>query len=117
MVDEQGKERLYNVAFDLNHVQKSVVWDGVIVKESMWAYAREHSVKQKMRECHEDIIESRDPYKTKEYIKELTDRFSETKLYEQFISHIWEPTDEDEADAEREALAESADLAANVGLL
>jgi len=117
LVDEQGKERFYNVAFDLNHVQKSVVWDGVIVKESMWAYAREHSVKQKMRECHEDIIESRDPYKTKEYIKELTDRFSETKLYEQFISHIWEPTDEDEADAEREALAESADLAANVGLL
>ncbi len=117
LVDENAKDRFYNVAFDVQPVQKSVVWEGVIVEESMWAYAREHAAKQKMRECYEDIIEGRDPHKVEEHAAHLTDKFSKEKLYEQFVSHIWQPNDEDVADIEREALTESADLAANVGLL
>jgi glycosyltransferase involved in cell wall biosynthesis len=117
LIDDNVKERFYNVAFDLNRVQKSVVWEGVIVEESMWAYAREHAAKQKMRECYEDIIKGKDPYLTEQLAEHLSHKFSEDKLYEQFVSHIWQPNNEDVADMEREALAESADLAANVGLM
>ena len=55
LTDEEGKEHFYNVAFDLQPVQDNVVWDGVIIKESMWAYAREQSAKEKMRLCYDNL--------------------------------------------------------------
>ena len=50
-----GKNRFYNVDFDLQPVQDNVVWDGVLIKDSMWAYAREQSAKQQMRKCYYDL--------------------------------------------------------------
>ena len=47
-------DKCLKVKHSLGPVQKSAVWDGVIVKASMWAYAREHSAKEKMRECFND---------------------------------------------------------------
>ena len=44
----------YNVAFDLQQVPENAVWEGVIVADSMWAYPRENSAKEKMRECYND---------------------------------------------------------------
>ena len=84
LVDAEGREQFYNVAFDLQPVQKEVVWDGVIVAESMWAYARESSAKEQMRLCYQKDKEQR-------YINRacsLAERFSEQVMYENFVSQI-----------------------------
>jgi len=84
LVDEDGKENFYNVSYDLKQVQKEVVWKGVIVEDSMWAYAREGSAKQQMRECYKQTTAERDLT----YAQNLSERFSEEKMYEKFVSLI-----------------------------
>jgi glycosyltransferase involved in cell wall biosynthesis len=84
LVDAKGQEQFYNVAFDLQPVQKEVVWDGVITGDSMWAYAREGSAKEQMRACFESNT------KRDDYAQQLNERFSEQAMYRQFASHIYE---------------------------
>jgi glycosyltransferase involved in cell wall biosynthesis len=81
---EDGKENFYNVAFDLNPVQEAAVWKGVILKDSMWAHARENSAKEKMRECYNDAKEGK-LEKYSQYADTLAERFDEDKMYAQFI--------------------------------
>ena len=93
LVDDEGKERFYNVAFDINNVQKEAVWDGVIQADSKWAYARENSAKKQMRQCYEDVtnnnIES-----VAAHINFLNDKFDEEKLYAQFVDSVKSVTGE-----------------------
>jgi len=65
---ETGKSEFYNVEYDLQPIPEQVIWEGVIIKDSMWAYPREHSAKQKMRECFANFEEA------KATAKELSDR-------------------------------------------
>ena len=87
--DENNKEGFYNVAFDLNPVQENVVWDGVLIKESMWAYSREHAAKEQMRNCYNDIREQKEDSialnacKFAEYTQE---RFAQEKQYEKMVN-------------------------------
>ena len=103
LVDENGEEHFYNVAFDLQPVQKEVVWDGVITAESMWAYPRETSAKEQMRLCYEQITGVQDNnFRPNDYADQLNARFAKTKMYEKFIEAI---SDEQEVtDDEIEAL-------------
>ncbi len=87
LIDSKGQEQFYNVDFDLQQVQPEVVWDGVIVKESMWAYAKEESAKKQMRSCYENSSRRDD------YASELNTRFSREKQYEIFVSHLNEFTE------------------------
>ena len=84
LVDESGADRFYNVSYDLKHVQKEVVWDKVIVEQSMWAYPREASAKEQMRKCYEE----RDSNTAAEYAEELKIRFSEDNMYANFVRQI-----------------------------
>ena len=84
LVDESGKEQFYNVAFDLQPVQPEVVWDGVLIKESMWAYARESSAKEQMRACYTDITENG----SSKYSNDLTERFAAEKMYKRFVDFL-----------------------------
>jgi glycosyltransferase involved in cell wall biosynthesis len=87
--DENNKEGFYNVAFDLSPVQENVVWDGVLIKESMWAYSREHAAKEQMRNCYNDIREQKEDSialnacKFAEYTQE---RFAQEKQYEKMVN-------------------------------
>jgi len=90
LVDEQGVEHFYSVSYDLNHVQEEAVWKDVLIKESMWAFAREGSYKKNIRQCYEDLTDPKTAKKTlslcKKYAKELKARFTEEKMYAAFIS-------------------------------
>tara|TARA_R100000808_G_C2150885_1_gene159776 strand:- start:1781 stop:3052 length:1272 start_codon:yes stop_codon:yes gene_type:complete len=90
LCDEDRKENFYNVGFDIGPVQEQVIWEGVIIKESMWAYAREQSSKEKMRECYNDIINNAG-YASKaiEYAENLKERFSEQNMYEKFVNNVY----------------------------
>jgi glycosyltransferase involved in cell wall biosynthesis len=92
LVDENGREHFYNVAFDLQQVQKEVVWDGVITADSMWAFPREQSAKQQMRTCYENLnndeIRGTEIIALEQYTKALSERFSPERLYEQFVNLV-----------------------------
>lgn len=91
LVDEDRSEHFYNVSFDLQPVQKEVVWENVLIAESMWAFPREQSAKQKMRQCYEDIINNTDDTfatNASEYAIQLCDRFSAEKMYADFCDGI-----------------------------
>jgi len=87
LVDTKGQDQFYNVAFDLQQVQKEAVWDGVITQDSMWAYAREGSAKEQMRICYADATRRDD------YAEVLQDRFSEPVMYDKFVGEIQKVTE------------------------
>tara|TARA_R110002110_G_scaffold125184_6_gene302913 strand:- start:1678 stop:2952 length:1275 start_codon:yes stop_codon:yes gene_type:complete len=87
LCDETGKEFFYNVAFDINKVSEQVLWEGVIVKDAMWAYPREQSAKEQMRACYTDITAGNKSVAA-EYATKLKKRFSKEKMYEKFVSLI-----------------------------
>ena len=97
LYDEKGKAHFYEVSYDIQPIQKEAVWQDVLMEDSMWAYAREKSAKKQMRQCYEDF--SGDKKKSHKaacarYAKELQKRFSDETLYEQFVSHVYEPDEE-----------------------
>jgi glycosyltransferase involved in cell wall biosynthesis len=94
LCDENGKEHFYNVAFDINRIPQEAVWNGVLVQDSAWSYPREVSAKEKMRECYNDIVENKNlAAQSCEYATALSERFSEEKLYDQFVREVL-PLDE-----------------------
>ena len=84
LVDTEGQEQFYNVAFDLQPVQKEVVWDGVITPDSMWAYARESSAKEQMRACYDHEVAGTTRWDN----SGITERFSQERIYKQFVDEI-----------------------------
>tara|TARA_R100000664_G_C2760058_1_gene150678 strand:- start:13758 stop:15035 length:1278 start_codon:yes stop_codon:yes gene_type:complete len=103
LIDESGDEHFYNVSFDMQPVQKEVVWDGVLIAESMWAFPREQSAKQKMRECYENLTEVETASYTKKaadaYAERLQENFNLEKMFQKFIGLI-EPYASDEENFE-----------------
>jgi glycosyltransferase involved in cell wall biosynthesis len=97
LIDTERKEHFYNVSFDLQPIQKEVVWENVLMAESMWAFPREQSAKQKMRLCYEDVtnkVEQSISAGACEYSLELHNRFSSEKMYDNFTSHLKEYVEE-----------------------
>ena len=94
LVDEEGVEHFYNVAFDLQPVQDNVVWENVLIKESLWAYPREQSAKEKMRLCYEVLrtehIETRRVRlnEAMEYAEKLHERFASEKQYKKIVDSV-----------------------------
>ena len=89
LVDENGKEFFYNVSFDINQIPEQVVWEGVLIKESMWAYPRESSAKEQMRKCYDNILSGKNMYSA-EYAEQLKERFSAEKMYKKFVELVYE---------------------------
>ena len=112
MVDEKGKEHFYNVNFDLQPIQQEVVWEGVLVKDSMWAYARAQSAKEKMRECYEDIVSKKKgtiATGATQYAKALHERFAQDKMYAKFVDLILQTPASDQV-APGQTLGQSFDV-------
>ena len=86
LFDRSGRENFYNVAFDINHIQEEAIWDGILQKDSMWAYPRETSAKEQMRKCLEDVTNKKTT--SCEYSKDLEERFSAEKMYNLFVDSI-----------------------------
>tara|TARA_R110002110_G_scaffold30616_6_gene108330 strand:- start:5843 stop:7108 length:1266 start_codon:yes stop_codon:yes gene_type:complete len=91
LVDESGKDNFYNVAFDMAPVQDEVVWEGVLIKDSMWAYARESSAKEQYRICYNDVLNNVNASITANacnYSQIVHERFSEDKQNALFIKSL-----------------------------
>jgi glycosyltransferase involved in cell wall biosynthesis len=104
---ETGMSHFYNVEYDLQPIPESVVWDGVIIKESMWAYPREQSAKQQMRHCYTGLNSpsaSKVTEKAREHAERLHEIFSEENQYTLMVSHICEVLKSAEPAPEAEVL-------------
>jgi glycosyltransferase involved in cell wall biosynthesis len=89
LYDEDNKPHFYQVAYDIQQVPQEIVWESVIVPDSMWAFPRESSAKEQMRQCYEDLTaEGYDGTKYCDYSSELKERFEEQKMYAEFISAL-----------------------------
>ena len=81
-----GEDLFTKVAFSMQPVQAQAVWDGVIQKESMWAFADEQSYIDALNwmvDNHDEAL------KTAERLKGLVGtKFREEKLYEGFCNAI-----------------------------
>jgi len=101
------KPHFYQVAFDINTVPEAAVWDGVILKESGWSYARPHSVKEQMRNCYNDItnnVEGSIASNSCTRALDLRQQFSPENMYEEFVNCVVDLKGEEEKQEEVENL-------------
>ena len=90
---ETNKDCYYKVEHSLEPIPKEVVWDGVIIKESSWAYPTEESAKKEMRRCYEELTSKKSKsFKKKftQHAKYLHEEFSEEKKYAEMVSAVCE---------------------------
>jgi glycosyltransferase involved in cell wall biosynthesis len=86
--DDSGKEKklFAKVDFELKPVAQEHVWQGVLEAGTSWAYPISTSVKSRMREVYKDYP------RFKTWAKKLAahnkEKFSEEKIYENFIEHL-----------------------------
>ena len=85
---EKKKHMFSRVSYTLQPVHKEAVWDGVIQKDSMWAYPEEGSIKMAMEEVYKD--HGRFKKRSKELQKWICEEFTEEKKYSEFVK-ILEP--------------------------
>jgi glycosyltransferase involved in cell wall biosynthesis len=85
---DNGKKYFQDVKFKLDHVQDGAVWDGVIQKESQWAYAEQGSYKMTLRKTYKTWHKAKE---TAEKLKDIiNEKFSNEVLYKRFCDAIYE---------------------------
>ena len=87
---KNGKKKpmFASVEYDLAPVQPDAVWDGVIQKDSEWAFPREASFKRRLREVRSEYSRfKRNATKLKKY---LVENFTEEKLYRDFCNFVYD---------------------------
>jgi hypothetical protein len=88
------KSHFLKVDYDVLPVQPEAVWDGVIEKESHWAFAKEGSYKMALRKMkNEHHIYKGMAKKLKSWIAKS---FKEDTQYEMFCSHLLESLQQNE---------------------
>ena len=110
--NKKGKQvpRIVRVDYDVNQVQKSAVWNGVIQADSQWAFARENSYKRALTECLEKETHYRNEAEgLKNYIRE---NFTNEKVYADFVNNVLGSAAAAKKNNDQVALEESAMLAA-----
>ena len=96
--DKKGKVKnkglFGKVSYDLGKVQQESVWEGVIVPDSMWAYPKDGSAKEKMRSVYKDYnLAQSKAKKLKAFVDE---EFEFEKMHNKLLESINFPTNEDE---------------------
>jgi glycosyltransferase involved in cell wall biosynthesis len=90
--DKKNKKKLRScfakVDFDIKQVPESAVWNGVIQKESGWAYPQQGSYKMKLRQVYKD--HGRFESQAKKLQKWVLENFAEEKQYTKFNDCIKE---------------------------
>ena len=89
MTSEDGENLFYPVSYDLANVPQEVVWEGIILAESMWANPREFSARKQMRKGYETIKQP-DEMPDLVLATNLHERFAPEKMYKKFVDEILE---------------------------
>lgn len=99
-----GEEMFQKVDYTLGPVQQQAVWDGVIQKDSMWAYADQGSYKMTLRKTYKTWHKAKE---TAEKLKEIiNDKFSNETLYSLFCKQFYDEEAEAKLQEEIDSLLE-----------
>ena len=80
---QNGKDYFQSVDYSLSPIMPQAVWEGVLEKTSMWAYADQGSFKMTLRKTLKNL---KDCKKTAQELQKLIEKnFSDEKLYDGFI--------------------------------
>jgi len=88
--DKKGKikKKPYyaKVDYDISPVQKEVIWENVLVKDSMWCYPKQGSYKMRLREIYKDHGRFKSQaMKLKKYI---CDNFTQERKYKEVVDIV-----------------------------
>lgn len=110
LVDRRtGTTNFYSVDYDIQPIPEQVVWEGVIIKESMWAYPREKSAKEQMRRCYTELTsgpENPGTTTAKRNAERLHRVFSEEKQYKTMVASVCDAIGIDPSESYDEAVIE-----------
>jgi len=81
------KPHFARVNFTLQPVQPEAVWNGVIEKDTMWAFPLKISAKEQMRE----VFKNHDRFKgqAKRLASHIENKFEKSKIYKQFVDLVY----------------------------
>jgi hypothetical protein len=82
-----GKDYFESVDFTLQPVQQQAVWDGVIQKDSMWAFADQGSYKMTLRKTLKNWPKIKERAEALSTI--INDKFNEQTLFKGFVDAIY----------------------------
>jgi len=104
--DKKGKTKnkpyYAKVDYDLGPVQKEVIWENVLIKDSMWCYPKQGSYKMRLREVHKDYGRFKSQAnKLKKYICE---NFTPEKQYKKVTDVVKSLISNDVNDQEVDAM-------------
>ena len=83
---QKVKPHFARVDYDLKQIHPEAVWDGVLQKDSEWAYAQQGSYKMKLREVYKDHGRFKSQAKTLQ--KWILKNFEEQKQYNCFKNSL-----------------------------
>ena len=87
--NKKGKNcpRVMKVDYDIKTVQPSAVWDGVIQKDSMWAFAKEKSYKNALK----DVLTKETHYRKEARVLQdhILNKFTNKDMYHQFSELVY----------------------------
>ena len=83
---QKAKPHFARVDYDLKQIHPEAVWDGVLQKDSEWAYAQQGSYKMKLREVYKDHGRFKSQAKTLQ--KWVLKNFEEQKQYNCFKNSL-----------------------------
>ena len=89
-----GKDYFESVDYTLQPIQPEAVWDGVLQKESMWAFADQGSYKMTLRRTLKNWPKIKERAEALSTI--IKDKFNEEKLFEGFCEHFEDKVDSSE---------------------
>jgi len=84
---DNEKGYFQDVKFTMEKVQSQAVWDGVIEKDSQWAFADQGSYKMTLRKTMKDWDSAK--ALANQLQESLSERFNDDKLFEGFVSAIY----------------------------
>ena len=80
------KHMFERISYQLKPIEEEAVWDGVLTKESMWAYPEDGSIKMALGEIYKD--HGRFVKRAKELQTWICKEFTEKKKYKEFVDFL-----------------------------
>ena len=95
--DKKGKTSFKplfeTVAFDVKPIQPEAVWEGVLIKDSMWCFPKEWNCKKSMRSVYKNYGAAKS--RASKLQKWVLENFEEKLMYEKFSNLVWKPSEEE----------------------
>jgi glycosyltransferase involved in cell wall biosynthesis len=95
--DKKGKTTLKplfeTVAYDIKPIQPEAVWKDVLIKESMWCFAKEWNYKKSLRSVHKNYGAAKS--RAKKLQKWVLEAHEENLMYQKFCDSIHKPSQEE----------------------